>query len=358
MAMLQAENPFATVLKTIEQMLKVIEDEGLADQAKYDWCKDERKTKNEELENLATTIGGIKGAVAKLDAAINDPAIGLKATIAQTEEDLKQNVQDQKDKTAIRTKENMKYQKDIHNLVEAADLLQQAIKVLNAYYQGVLKMDTGFLQQQKQKSASLLQASKEDPKPWELAGETYEGQTADGVKAIKMVQFILDETKKEEQVAHETEDEAQRTYEGEMGELKDDEASFQDTLGKKQLELAEKEEELVGKKKDLKDSEELEAKTKAYLKQIKPGCDFIENNLQLRSDSRAAEKGALENAVQLIEETPAYKNFQAEAHNETLGDCLTICKSAPSEKHVDCLACRAGTSVPGYCAGHADAEGC
>lgn len=90
--------------------------------------------------------------------------------------------------------------------------------------------------------------------------------------------------------------------------------------------------------------------------EIKPGCDFISENLALRDTNRANEKLALENAVGLIKGTPAYTNAMAEAHEESLGDCKDIC--AANEAHAECKACLAKVSVPGYCAGHAGTPGC
>jgi len=47
---LRAENPFDTVLGEIDNMLKLIDEEQEEDQEKLDWCKEERSTKDEELE--------------------------------------------------------------------------------------------------------------------------------------------------------------------------------------------------------------------------------------------------------------------------------------------------------------------
>merc|ERR1719442_16352 len=144
-----------------------------------------------------------------------------------------------------------------------------------------------------------------------------------------MLEFILTNTKAEETAAHSAEDQDQKAYE---------------------------EEELLGKKKDLETMLELEAKIEAYLLKIKPGCDFMDQNIALREQSRLEEKNALIGARDLLKETPAYKEAMAVAHNETLGDCKDIC--VINEAHVDCLACLSKVSVPGYCAGHPTALGC
>merc|ERR1719213_1481887 len=120
-----------------------------------------------------------------------------------------------------------------------------------------------------------------------------------------------------------------------MTSLKQEEATLQETLATKQMELATAEEEHFRKTKDLKAMKDLEADIVAYLLKIKPGCDFITDNIALREQSRAQEAGALRQAKALLVETPAYKEAVAAAHNETLGDCKDIC--AVDEEHVECL---------------------
>jgi len=89
---------------------------------------------------------------------------------------------------------------------------------------------------------------------------------------------------------------------------------------------------------------------------IKPGCDFITENFDERETNRATETTAMEEAIDLIKDTPAYKTAEAEKHVEGFGDCKDKC--VDQEEHVECKACMAKTSIPGYCAGHAGTEGC
>merc|ERR1740129_2715007 len=132
--------------------------------------------------------------------------------------------------------------------------------------------------------------------------------------------------------------------------------SLKDSLATEQETLALKEAELLAKGKILIATEREKGALEEYLTKIKPGCDFITDNLQTRKDNRVEETEALKNAKSLIEGTPVYIDAVNAAHNETLGDCLSIC--AGNEEHVDCKACLAGVTVPGYCAGHQNTTGC
>merc|ERR1719291_1462647 len=341
-SLLEAENPFETVLKEIEKMLALIKEEGEMDTAKKGWCVKTREEKNRALGKAREEITALKFRISELDGNIAT----LKMDIKSTEDSLAANTESQVSETAERKEVNLAYQKNIDNLVNAEGLLKKAVAVLKAYYEETLAAGaagTGFLQK-----------SKEDPAPPGTWTE-FKGQSEGGTDAVSMLEFILGETKAEETAAHAAENEDQQAYEASMASLKQEEATLQETLATKQMELATAEEEHLGKTKDLKTMTELEAQILKYLASIKEGCDFI-TNIALREQSRGEEKRALTQARTFLMETPAYKEAVAVAHNETLGDCKDIC--AVDEQHVDCLACLNKVSVPGYCAGNPTTPGC
>lgn len=344
-SLLEADNPFTTVLAAIDEMLKTITDEADLDKEKETWCFDERKQKNSDLADSEAQISTLEGEIQVLVTAIGDPLTGLKVQIKATEDSLTENVASQTSETGQRTEENLAYQKNIEELVEVKDLITKALTVLKAYYEEAMKTDgTGF-----------IQTKKEDPKP-PSTWTTYDGQSSQGNSAIGMLEFILSNAKAEETEAHKAESQAQELYEKSMTDLKALEAADQKLLADLQGELAEKEKELLDKNKDLKATEEVKASIEAYLLKIKPGCDFIVQNIALRDRARDEETTALVGAKRLIEDTPVYKEAVMAATNETLGDCADICHN--NDDHVDCKACVAKTSVPGYCAGHPLTTGC
>merc|ERR1719240_2391211 len=141
-----------------------------------------------------------------------------------------------------------------------------------------------------------------------------------------------------------------------MTQLKDEEAKAEKTLAKLQDDLAEKEKELLETQEDLKATTEDKEAIEAYLLKIKPGCDFITKNFDLREKNRATEKAALEKAIKLIKGTPAYKTAVNQATVESYGDCKEPC--VKDEDHVECKACMADVTIPAYCAGHKGTPGC
>jgi len=344
-SMLQANNPFKVVLEEIEKMLGLIEREGAADIEQKSWCDKERSETNAGIEASNKKIGELSASITELNTTIFDPSTGLIVQIKNTEDDLEENYNSQVSETKARTEENMVYQKDIGTLVEAEALVEQAVKVLTKYYQKIMA------------EGAFVQMAKDDPAPPSSWDDKYEGQSkAGGSSAIEMLEFILQNTKQEEKQAHDDELASQHSYEDSMQSLKDSEAELQETLVNLKAALASAEKELKLKEEDLAKTEEELAALEAYLLKIKPGCDFITENLDGRITARVKESQSLKDATKLLKGSPVYKQAMEEEHQEDLGECKGICEK--SEDHVDCKACLGKTSVPGYCAGHPATQGC
>jgi hypothetical protein len=343
---IQAENIFDVVLKEITKMLEVIEEEGKQDKENLDWCNDERTESNNKLDDANDEIDSLTGEIQSLTADIEAPETGLKAQIKTTEDDLASCIESQKSETTERKEANLLYQQDIKNLVAAESILKKAIKVLRKYYDDLeKKMEAGevFLQRREDPDA---------PSTW----GGYEGQSSKGGDAISMLEFIHEETVKEETEAHSDEETSQHNYEDSMADLKTREADAEKTLVSLRETLAQKEEDLLMRKKELKKTEGEKEALENYLSKIKPGCDFITENFDERERNRATETTALNKADGLIKATPVYKKAMAEAKTESFGDCKEPCTE--DEDHVECKACMAKTSIPGYCAGHENTPGC
>merc|ERR1719446_309583 len=120
--------------------------------------------------------------------------------------------------------------------------------------------------------------------------------------------------------------------------------------------LAEKLADLEMKKKDLAKETAGKIATEDYLAKIKPGCDFITDNIEVRDESRATEKTALKHAKALLKGSPAYKAAMENAKVESWGACKEKCIG--QEEHAKCKACLAKVTIPGYCAGHPETAGC
>merc|ERR1719316_1284880 len=173
--------------------------------------------------------------------------------------------------------------------------------------------------------------------------------------AVSMLGFILEETKKEEKQAHTDEEEAQKTFEDTMNDLKTQEAACLETIADLTENIASTEKTLEETSLDLEKTTKEKKALEAYLLKIKPGCDFITENIDARKDARSSETSALKTAKDKLMGTPAYKSAAAAAEKIMLGKCADSCSDKTSIK---CKACVAGTSETGYCAAHAGEAGC
>jgi len=350
-ALLQGENPFDEVLGEIKNMITLIGEEGEADQTKLDFCNKERSDNDASLKQRNKEILALNTEIDGLDNDINHVKTGLKKQIADTETSLSENLASQKKETEERTEDNIAYQQDVKNLVQAQSILAKAIKALKTYYDDMEKQLSGGL------NAFVQTKKKDDPTPPDaLADDKYSGQSGQGNAVLKMLNFILDETNKEEMKAHADEEKSQADYEDSMADLTKKQREAEKTIVDLQEDLAEKEASLLKANEDLKDTTDDRDSIEDYLAKIKPGCDFITSNFDQREKNRATEKGALEKAVGLIKGTPAYKTAVNSATVESYGDCKEPC--VKDESGVKCKACQADVTIPAYCAGHKGTKGC
>lgn len=344
-SLLTLGNPFTKVLEAIEKMKEVIVKEGNVDKEQFDWCKDEQKENKDQVKDKEKAIDDLGKGIDDLKETMNDPETGLKVQIEEAEEDLEKNSKNQAEETKTRREENAVYHKTVSNAEDAAGILKKAISALERYYEK--------LEEAQEKEMEFVQ---EDPEPPETWSGSYSGQSENGNKALEMLKFVLKETEKEEDTAHTNEQEAQKEYEKSMKELKDEESDLQDGLIENRKLLADAQKELEEKHMELETTEREKTALERYLKQIKPGCDWIDKNFDAREKAREEETKALNKAKDLLKESPAFAAAKTADKHEAWGECKEKC--IEDDAHADCKACLAGVTVPGYCASHKDTPGC
>merc|ERR1719353_1759364 len=141
-----------------------------------------------------------------------------------------------------------------------------------------------------------------------------------------------------------------------MTDLKKEEEDLLSKIAETEKTLAEKEKTLEETRVNLDVTVKAKKAIELYLEKIKPGCDFITEYIDGRTEARTAEKEALLQAKEILKGTPAYKSAVAKEEKEALGKCAEKCVG--NMDHVECKACVAESSIPGYCAGHPDTPGC
>jgi len=342
--LLQAGNPFSVVLKQIDNMIAMAEDEQEVDNEEKKWCEDTNKENKDNLSDKNDELDTIEGDVTELKNAIEDPAKGLKFQIKETEENLKTNLENQGKETTERREDNLEYQKDQHNMADAIETIEKASNVLTEYYESLDNEQIGFIQTSK------------DPEPPKTFEGKYKGQNEQGKAVLKLLADLVKDTTKESYAAHEAEQKAQHDYEDSMESLTEAEAGLQESIVKLNKDLAGKEKDLESKYQEQTGAEKEKIAIERYIEKVKPGCTFILDNYDARKKSRSAEKKALEGAKSKLKGSPSYKTAMQKAKEDGFGDCKELCLK--NEKGAKCQACLSGVSVPGYCAGHKNAPGC
>merc|ERR1719321_1085935 len=308
---------------------------------------------------------------------------------------LSENRKDQADEIETRGLENAAYQANIVNLVNAEKTLDKALKVLKKFYDWLHKKsgphhyekkagkDSGGSKLKRIPEASvddmeeacsdepgcagfntqgwMLGAIDPEDKWYKSEGDLYvkvydeenpvgliqngedpappdaefsESGASAGGDAVSMLGFILKETKEEEKTAHSDEEEAQKTFEDTMNDLKTQEAACLETIADLNENLASTEKTLEETQIDLEKTTKEKVALEKYLLKIKPGCDFITDNIDTRKDNRKAETDALKTAKDKLMGTPAYKSAAAAVEKEMLGKCADSCGDKTSVEKV------------------------
>jgi hypothetical protein len=412
-------NPFDKVVEELEEMIEIIAKEEKADDEQKAWCDSEREENHAQKSDKESTMSTLDGQITSHLDTLDSDVDGLRKQLRDEEESLAQNRKDQADSIADRSEENAAYQANIANLVEAAKTVAKATKVLTKFYDwlhaknGAHHYDKkagkdsggsnikriseasvsdleeacsadpscngfntdGWLKTKivaddklydstadlyvkvfdEENSVGLIQR-REDPAPPETFSSESGSQKEKGGDVVSQLQFILSETHAEEQQAHTDEEASQHNFEDEITTLKSQEATHLETIASLQESVADEEKALLASREDHKKTTAERDAIKKYLFKIAPGCTFITTNIDTRKANREAETTSLQNSVDKLKSTPQYKEAKAKADKEALGACAEKCVGAMES--VECKACQDGTSVSGYCAAHADADGC
>eukprot|EP00747_Dinoflagellata_sp_TGD_P132508 gnl/TRDRNA2_/TRDRNA2_175088_c0_seq2.p1 gnl/TRDRNA2_/TRDRNA2_175088_c0~~gnl/TRDRNA2_/TRDRNA2_175088_c0_seq2.p1 ORF type:complete len:755 (+),score=311.28 gnl/TRDRNA2_/TRDRNA2_175088_c0_seq2:113-2377(+) len=347
--LLKTDNPFDQVLKEIETMIEAIDQEEKSDKEQFEWCETEREEIHGNKENKKGEINDLETAVDDLKAQIEDPEAGIKAEIKEKQELLEENHQSQVDETDARREENTAYQKSIANFQLSQETILKAKKVLEQYYDGIKKEEELI-----KIKHHTVKGKQEPPSTWKK--DSFSGQTKKGSKVIKILDKIMNEVWDEEALAHKDEATAQHAYEDSMAELRKEQADTQTAIIELKEKMAEKKKNLFESHEDLHQSEKDLKALKNYLEEIKPGCDFIEENYDERKKNRKEEKEALKDGLKELKSSPTYKEAMKNAELEAMGECKDTC--VKDKEHAECKACLAGVSEPAYCAGHKGVKGC
>jgi len=416
---LEAGNPFSKVVEEMSDMIALIAKEEESDDEQKSWCDSEREEGHNQKSIKESNIVSLNGDITDHVDTLESDVDGLHKQLREEEASLAQNRKDQAEEIADRSEANAAYQSNVANLVQAEKTTAMATAVLKKFYdwlhakngahhyekkagkdsggsniKRIPESSTADLEEacsadpscngfnsdgwlkskivaddklydssadlyvkvfDESNSVGLLQR-REDPAPPESFSSESGDQTGKANDVVSQLEFIISETKAELAQAHQDEESSQHSFEDEITDLKSQEQTSVETIASLDDSIAETEKQLLQAREDLKKTKAEKKAIERYLLKIKPGCDFITSNIDTRKSNRAAETSSLQEAINKLEATPAFKEAAASNEKDMLGKCAEKCQ--PDQETLACKACLAGTSEAGYCAGHSDQAGC
>jgi len=289
---------FDEVIAAIDEMIKTLKEEDLADIAKRDQCKDEYK-------KIASVIGEvtwlIEKNVAKIDKLLQTIE-DLKAEKAKTIEEIEAVDQHMKELTAARNAENEEFKQAKEDDQKVIKLLEEARTVLTKYYkkhdiemgpvQAGVK-DVTFEQEEPEFAISEDQAPE--------AVFSNKGKRKDQSKGIvSIMTMLIEDVADEIKNAMKAEEEAQLAYEEQMATAKKLRQKLVTKKVNLEVQIAKKGEELEAEKADKKKNEGDLKDEQDYKASIKTDCDWILKAFAGRAEKRAAELDGLMGAKEYL----------------------------------------------------------
>jgi len=288
---------FDQVIVAIDEMIKTLKDEGLADMAKRDQCKDEYLKIESTSKDLQWKIKNNNAKIDKLTKLIEMRTAEKEKTIeeiADVEEHMAQ-------LTAMREEENAAFLEAKKEDQDAIDLLMAARDALESYYANH-SVAMGEVQGSV-KGAALLQQPEFDVSADQApeADFSHKGHRKGEAKGIvSIMTMIIEDLNDEIKNGMKSEEEAQLEYESQMSAAK----KLKEELVAKKVSL----EEAIAKRKGEK-ADEIELKTEnensledeiSYKASIKPDCDWILGAFEKRAAAREAELNGLAGAKEFL----------------------------------------------------------
>jgi septal ring factor EnvC (AmiA/AmiB activator) len=281
---------FEKVIKLIDEMVALLNEEQLDDDHKKEYCEmqfDFTEDKKKELERavskLETAIDDAKEGIATLTsdiAALNDGIVALDKSVAEA--------------TEQRKEENSDYKTLMQNDAAAKDIMAFAKNRLNKFYNPKLYKPDG---------ASFMQISshgKADPGPAPEAPKAYKKNAEGGTGVIAMIDLLIKDLDTEMTEAETEEKLAQEEYEELMADSAAKRASDSKSVTDKEGVKANTEAALAADESSLKDKKSELMATLEYDASLHAECDWLIKFFDMRKEARAGEIDSMKKATAVL----------------------------------------------------------
>jgi len=308
---------FGKIIELIDKLTAQLKAEQGEDDAKKDYCEteidkaeDTHKVQSNEKSDLETSIEDAKETITNLKAEIEALDDGIRALDKEVAE-----------ATELREKEHEDFVETLAANSAAVDLLKFAKNRLNKFYnpsqykappkrelteeQQITLNNGGTLAPTDAPGGiagtgiSAMQSDAAPPPPPE-ANLAYQKKGEESSGVIRLIDMIINDVDKENQVMELEEKDAQGDYEKFMKDSADKRAEDSKSMTDKEAALADSEEGLVNDKEALKNKKTDLMNTDKQLSDLHADCDFLLKYYEARKEARTGEIDAMGKAKDVL----------------------------------------------------------
>jgi len=281
---------FEKVIKMIDDMVALLNEEQLDDEHKKEYCNiqfdytdDKKKELERTVSDLATSIDDAKEGIATLTTDIEALDDGIKALDKQVAEASEQRKEENSDFTTLIASDSA-----------AKDILGFAKNRLNKFYNPKLYKGAAMLLQ------VGVHRNVADPGPAPEAPAAFKKKGEESGGVIAMIDTLIGDLDKEITEAQTEEKLAQEEYEELMADSAEKRAQDSKTLTEKAGVKANTEAALAQHETDKKDKEKELYATEEYIASLHAECDWLIKYFDMRKEARAGEIDSMKKAKAVL----------------------------------------------------------
>jgi chromosome segregation ATPase len=308
---------FEKIIKLIDELTAKLKDEQAEDDKKKEWCEAEFDKTEDTKKVLLQDKSDLETAISDAEESITN----LKAEIEALDDGIRALDKEVADATATRKEENEEFESTYAANTAAVDILKFAKNRLNKFYNPKLYKPPAKRELTEDEQITLnmggtlaptaapggiagtgigLTQQNAAPPPPPEANLAYKTKGEESSGVIQMIDNIVNDVEKENQVMKLEEEDAQDDYEKFMADAKEKRAADSKSMSDAEGTLAETDEQMVTDKGTLKDKETELMETDKYLSTLHADCDFLIKYYDMRKEARTGEIDAMGKAKDVL----------------------------------------------------------
>eukprot|EP00929_Paragymnodinium_shiwhaense_P000200 TRINITY_DN100446_c0_g1_i1.p1 TRINITY_DN100446_c0_g1~~TRINITY_DN100446_c0_g1_i1.p1 ORF type:complete len:719 (-),score=289.05 TRINITY_DN100446_c0_g1_i1:98-2254(-) len=284
---------FSKVVKMIEDMIALLKQEQVDDDAKKEYCRtqlgataDQGKELQQKVDDLETSIEDKTENIAQLQDEIKT----LNAEITELDKLVQE-------ATEQRKSENTEFTQLMSENTEAKELLEYAKNRLQKFYNPSLYKPPPKVEEADDMAMLVqLKGRRESPGPAPDTWGAYSKKGEESGGVINMIDLLVRDIDKEMTVAQKDEEHAQKEYEGFMTDSAEKRGEAVKAISIKEASKADDEQVKTAQEGDQRVAAEQLHATKLYESQLHIECDWMIQNYDLRRTARSDEMDSLNQA--------------------------------------------------------------